>query len=137
VSPEYDLSDPDAVAFCPSCGSGYTARVARCQPCDVALVSRAEVERGAAEPAPDEDEAEAEWAPEGVAGEAESTELLCRMEDPVKWEQLADDLHEAGVPYWPRSSRWQSLGGAPPFVEFRVPARYLDAARRVLARLEG
>jgi hypothetical protein len=96
-------------------------------------VSRREAERAAAESAPEPDAGEAE----DLAGAAESTVRLCRMEDPVKWERLAEDLHEAGVPYWPRSSRWQSLGGAPSFIEFRVPARYLDEARRILQRLEG
>ena len=132
MSPEYDLSDPDAVAFCPSCGAGYTARVTRCASCDVPLVPRAEAERAAREAAPE---------PESDAGfdvnEAESSVLLCRLEDPVKGAQLAEDLDQAGVPYWRRSARWESLGGTPPFVEFRVPARYLDEAQRVLQGLEA
>jgi hypothetical protein len=40
----FDLSDPDAVAFCPSCGAGYLAGVTHCSQCEVELESRAAIE---------------------------------------------------------------------------------------------
>jgi len=122
---EFDLSDPDAVAFCPSCNSGYTARVTRCPPCDVALIPREEVEAAAGELPPDFDEA------------GESTVLLCRLDDPAKGHLLGVELERAGVPYWPRSTPFDPLGGIPNAVEFRVPARYADQARRALRRVES
>jgi hypothetical protein len=48
--PEFDLSDPDAVAFCPSCGSGYRAGTIRCWDCDSELVPRSSVEARANQP---------------------------------------------------------------------------------------
>lgn len=41
----FDLSDPDAFAFCPSCGTGYRAGVTHCSHCRTALTGRAEIER--------------------------------------------------------------------------------------------
>lgn len=40
----FDLSDPDAISFCPSCGAGYTARVVQCTDCNEELVPRSRVE---------------------------------------------------------------------------------------------
>jgi hypothetical protein len=47
--PEFDLSDPDAVLFCPSCGSGYRAGSSRCSDCDTGLVPRSSAETRASE----------------------------------------------------------------------------------------
>lgn len=110
MSPEFDLSDPDAVAFCPVCGSGYTARVARCEPCNAALVPRAEVEAGTL--AVDEE------APTAETGEV----VLVQVSDRGEADLVAGALERAGVPY---------------LVEFRVPAPYLDAAQQALRQAEG
>lgn len=41
---DFDLSDPDATAFCPSCHAGYTGRVQGCFDCGVPLLTRDRVE---------------------------------------------------------------------------------------------
>ena len=109
--PRFDLSDPDAVRFCPSCGSGYTARVTRCEACDTALVSRAEVEAGTL--AVDD-----EVAPTAETGEV----VLVQVSDRTEADLVAGALERAGVPY---------------LVEFRVSAPYLDAAQQALRQAEG
>ncbi len=43
-SPEFDLSDPDAVSFCPRCGCGYRAGPLVCVDCDAELRPRSWVE---------------------------------------------------------------------------------------------
>lgn len=40
----FDFSDPDAAAFCPSCGAGYAPGATCCLDCDSALVPRSEIE---------------------------------------------------------------------------------------------
>jgi hypothetical protein len=42
--PEFDLSDPDAVAFCPGCGAGYRAGPLVCTDCGTDLRPRSWVE---------------------------------------------------------------------------------------------
>ena len=42
-TPVFDLSDPDAAAFCPSCGAGYTSQVQDCSDCGVALVPKSQI----------------------------------------------------------------------------------------------
>ena len=72
MPPDFDLSDPDAVGYCPACGYGYTARASRCKSCDVALISRAEAEaaRRKAEPSPPD------WTDVETEEETEETSLL-------------------------------------------------------------
>ena len=41
---DFDLTDPDAAAFCPACGAGYTSQVRECADCGVALVPKSQVE---------------------------------------------------------------------------------------------
>ncbi len=126
MTPEFDLSDPDAVAFCPSCGSGYTARATRCEPCDVALIPRAQAETASTEAPPsDIDEAAAD----------EATVSLCQLVDPAKANLLGLELEQAGVPYWVRMTPLDPFG-LPGFTEFRVPERYIDEARDGLRRIE-
>jgi hypothetical protein len=126
VPPEYDLSDPDAVAFCLVCGSGYTARATRCAPCDAALVPRVEIEAEAARASAPDTETD---------DEGEETVPLCRIEDPAKASLLGAELERDGVPFWLRLAPLDPFG-LPGFTEFRVPARYLDAAQGVLQRVE-
>jgi hypothetical protein len=129
MAPDFDLSDPDAVAYCPSCGSGYTARARRCEPCDVALVPRAAIE-AASGPAPGPDEE--------ASGAAEETELLWRTSDPAAAGLLRLELEQAAVPYWVRAAPFAfiSLAGVPDVVEIRVPKRCLEEARAALHRIE-
>ncbi len=122
MPPEFDLSDPDAVAFCPSCGSGYTARATRCEPCDTALIPRAQVEAAARD------------AEEGE--EAVTAVLLCRVDDPAKADRLAGELERAGIPFWSGEAPLPLPGLAVPAVEFRVPADHVDEARDILRRIE-
>jgi hypothetical protein len=127
VSPEYDLTDPDAVAFCPSCGSGYTARVARCEPCDRGLVPRREIEAA---------RAGADAADAAAAGQAGEIATLCRLDDPGRAERLRQALEEAGIPFWADEAPLPVPGLAVPSTEFRVPAGRLEAARRALDALD-
>jgi len=124
MPPEFDLSDPDAVAYCPSCGSGYTARARRCEPCEVALVPRAEI-AAAAGPAP-EPVAEASDA-------AEETRALWRTTDPAMAALLGLELQQAAVPYWAREAPGDFV---PSVVEIRVPERYFEEALAALRRVE-
>jgi hypothetical protein len=127
VPPDFDLSGPDAVAYCPSCGYGYTARATRCARCDVALISRAEAEaarREAERSAPDETDEETEET--GVLCELEDTKVLAGL--------LSIALWEAGVPCLFRGRTHAEAGV--PVLQCRVPIRYLDEARRILAQVE-
>ena len=85
MPPDFDLNDPDAAGYCPSCGSGYAARVTRCPPCGVVLVPRDHVEATTRIRQPNE--------------EAEATVLLCELDEPVKANLLGLELDQAGVPY--------------------------------------
>lgn len=128
MPPEYDLTDPDAVAFCTSCGSGYTARATRCAPCDAALVPRGEIE-ASVRAAPNDTEPDAD---------DEETVTLCRLHEPVKANLLESALEQAGVPCW---VRWGPLDpidlvGSRQLMEFRVPERYIEEARRILKEIE-
>jgi hypothetical protein len=129
VPPGFDLDDLDAVSYCPSCGSGYTARVTRCAPCGVVLVPRHHVE------------ATARYRDPGGMGadEVEPTVLLCELAERVKASLLELELDRAAVPFWMKTAPLDPLHvtGAPGFFEFRVPARYLGEARRVLQRVES
>jgi hypothetical protein len=130
MPPDFDLSDPDAVAYCPSCGSGYTARARRCEPCDVALVPRVEI-AAAAGPAP---------GPVAEASDAaEETRVLWRTADPAMAGLLGLELEQAAVPYWTREAPGDFVGGlaaVPSVVEIRVPERYFDEALAALRRVE-
>jgi hypothetical protein len=129
VPPDFDLNDPDAVAYCPSCGSGYTASVTRCAPCGVVVVPRYHIE------------ATTRFRHQIETGtdEAEATLLLCELDEPVKANLLALELDRAGVPYWMRPTPLDPffITGAPHLFEFRVLARYLAEARQVLQRVES
>src|SRR5437667_3165601 len=128
MSPAFDLSDPDAAGFCPSCGSGYTPRVTRCAQCGVALVLRGQIEAGPAEPEPPD-----------LNDDGESTIALCQFAEPAKASVLGLELEQAGVPYWTRPAPFDpvlDLAGAPKGFEFRVPAKYIEEARSALARVD-
>jgi hypothetical protein len=124
MPPDFDLSDPDAVAYCPACGYGYTARATRCAPCDVALIPRARVEAAARSRI-------AETTPMGDSA------LLVRLDEPVQANVLELELGEAGIPYlvqpWPLEAR--DYAGTPKLLEFRVPAERLAEAGEALRRV--
>jgi hypothetical protein len=40
---DFDLSDPDAAAYCPSCGAAYTSEGGTCADCGVAVIPRAQI----------------------------------------------------------------------------------------------
>jgi hypothetical protein len=131
VPPEYDLTDPDAVSFCPSCGYGYTARATRCGRCDVALVPRAEIE-ASVQAAPTDT---------GLDPDGQGTVLLCRLDERVKANLLEAALERAGVPCWVRWAPRDPIDvidmvGSRQLSEFRVPPRYLEEAQRILREIE-
>ncbi len=110
--PEFDLSDPDAVAFCPSCGSGYRAGASRCTDCDSELVPRS-------------------WA-ETRAGERRVDDApvpLADIESSYRAHVLGSLLNDEGVWF---ANETSSSGAA----RFLVHPRDLDVARDVLSDLE-
>ncbi len=114
--PEFDLSDPDAVAFCPSCGSGYRAGPLRCADCDRELLPRSWVEARTIGPA---------FEPTG----ADTPLLLADVENSFKAHLLGSVLHDEGIWFASEPSAW----GA---VRFLVLPRDLEPARRVLSDLD-
>ena len=121
----FDLSDPDAVSFCPSCGSGYTARAARCTDCGENLISRSR--------------AEAQMQEAVDASDIRATVPLCRLEDRLKASLLESGLEEAQVKFFVRELGVQpglasrGLGG---LFEFVVSEEDLDRAEQILSRLD-
>lgn len=113
---EFDLSDPDAVAFCPSCASGYRATAIRCADCDRDLLPRSWVEARSKEPAMEPNSAGA-------------TVLLADVENTFKAQLLASVLSDEGVWFASEPSAW---GAA----RFLVRARDLDFARQALSDLD-
>jgi len=114
--PQFDLSDPDAVAYCPSCGSGYGAGPIRCVECDRELVARSWVEAQAS----------------AVTPEPASVEMPVPLGDVAnffKAHLLGSALKEEGI--WFTSE--PGAGGA---VRFLVLARDLERASQVLADLD-
>jgi hypothetical protein len=114
--PDFDLSDPDAAAFCPSCGSAYRAGTARCTDCDCELVPRSWVEARANEP---DLEHERNEAPVPLAD----------IENSYRAHVLGSLLNDEGIRFGTETSSW----GA---VRFLVFARDLDVAREVLSDLD-
>jgi hypothetical protein len=110
--PEFDLSDPDAVAFCPSCGSGYRAGVALCSDCDSDLRPRAWAEARASEGPVDD-----------------SLVPLADLQDSYRAHVLGSLLNDEGV--W-----FATEASSPGVVRFHVRARDLDLARDVLSDLD-
>lgn len=114
--PEFDLSDPDAVAFCPSCGDGYRAGATRCADCDRDLLPRSWVEARSKEPALEPNSADAPV-------------LLADVENTFKAQLLASVLTDEGVWFASEPSGWSAA-------RFLVRARDLDFARQVLSDLD-
>jgi hypothetical protein len=111
--PEFDLSDPDAVAFCPSCGSGYRAGPLVCVDCETALRPRswAETQR------------------ELVSDPTVDQVVLADVESSFKADVLGSALHDQGV--------WfvtQPTGS--PALRFLVHPVDLDLARQVLSDID-
>lgn len=113
---EFDLSDPDAVAFCPSCGSGYRAGPVRCAECDRELLPRSWVEARAREPAVE---------PSAV----DTPVLLTDIGNSFKAHLLGSVLNDEGIWFATEPS---SMGA----VRFLVLPRDLDVARQVVSDLD-
>ncbi len=111
-SPEFDLSDPDAVVFCPSCGSGYRAGAARCSDCDTELMSRSWVEARASERAV-----------------ADSPVPLADIESAYRAHVLGSLLNDEGIWF---ATETPGRGA----VRFHVRARDLPRAQDVLSDLD-
>lgn len=122
-STRFDLSDPDAVSFCPTCGAGYTARVVRCSDCDKELIPRSRVEQ------------------EALQSEDSHDDIvpLCQLENRVQSGLLESDLEEAGIRFFVRELGFQpglgNLGLAGRF-EFLVVERDFERAKAIVASVE-
>jgi hypothetical protein len=140
-NPRYDLSDPDAVFFCPSCGSGYTAQATRCADCDEQLVSRTWVEAH-----PHEEQAHEGYAVEvplpgrlqHEVADPGSTVVLCRIDDRLKASFLESLLNEAEILFYTKEGHIQSgllsrsMAG---IFDFFVTERDLHRALELVERL--
>ncbi len=111
--PEFDLADPDAVAYCPSCGSGFRVGLARCVDCDQELLSRSWVEARMKAP---------EVGPHGV----DQPVVLAEVDSSFKAHMLGSAFQDEGIWFATESSSW----GA---VRFLVLPRDLDLAQQVLS----
>jgi hypothetical protein len=143
IESKYDLSDPDAVLFCPSCGSGYTAKATRCADCDEQLVSRTWVEAQAQEEPGQETSAyEASYAddPQYEAADPGSTVHLCRIDDRLKVSFLESLLNEAEILFYTKEGHIQSgllsrdMAG---IFDFFVIERDLARALELVERLDA
>lgn len=116
-SPELDLADPDAAAFCPSCGSGYRAEISRCVDCGESLLPRSWVE--------------ARLQEESSTPEAStSTVALDEVTNPFKADLLAATLRESGI--WFLTQPVKGWGG----VRFLVRPEDHGIAQQALRELE-
>ncbi len=120
---DFDLSDPDAVSFCPSCGAGYTARAARCTDCDESLLPRSWAEARLRE----------------VESDRQATAPLCRLDDRLKAAWLESQLEEARIQFFVRELGPQQgllasgLGG---LLEFVVSQEDIERAGELLLGLD-
>jgi membrane protease YdiL (CAAX protease family) len=122
--PTFDLSDPDAVSYCPSCGDGYRPEAIRCVDCDVELLPRSVIEGRKASDEPRRDF--------GV------TVPFCRADQAEAW-LLGAELEHAGIPFFTKEHAVQGMpfGGArSSVIEFFVPKEKIEEAESVLSNLE-
>ncbi len=121
--PEFDLSDPDAVSFCPVCGASFNAVALRCVDCDEDLVPRSWVELRDQQQAPDP------W---------DETVLLRKMAGPIEAGRLELELAEAGIRFYSQPHGVVGLGhgGLQGTVNFFVLGEDLDRANGILNRLK-
>lgn len=124
-SPKYDLSDPDALFFCPTCGSGYTAKATRCVDCDELLVPRSWVESQMHEQSQQHDTGEAV--------------RLCRVVDRFEANFLKEELDTAGIPFMVKELDVQASllsGAVAGNFDFFVTEHDLPRALDLVHRLE-
>jgi hypothetical protein len=113
---EFDLSDPDAVAYCPSCGSGFRAGPVRCVDCDRDLMPRAWAEAQACEPALEHQTLDA-LVP------------LADVENPFRADVLGSVLNAERIWFTTKSTGWAAI-------RFVVRSRDLEAARQILSDMD-
>jgi hypothetical protein len=139
---KFDLSDPDAVFFCPECGSGYTAKATRCADCDEQLVSRNWVEaQEHEEPVYEAPLVEMPRSahPQYEGSDPGNTVHLCRIDDRVKVSLLESLLNEAEVLFYTKEGHIQSgllsrdMAG---IFDFFVMDRDLPRALELIERME-
>jgi len=127
----FNLKDPDAAAFCPSCGYGFRAGFTRCAGCATDLLPRSEVEalleRARFGPA----------AAENI--DPDAPVALAMIGNPILGGALAAHLESAGIRFAVlQGGALQAFGDASGPVEFYVPFAALEQAREILeALLEG
>jgi hypothetical protein len=125
-APNFDLADPDAVSFCPTCGAGYTAKASRCRDCDEELVPRSWIEAKVLE--------------ESMKGDSGPTVPLCRVNDRLKAGILESALEEAGIEFYAKEIGVRhglmdrGLAGR---LEFYVLRNDLERAKTLLIELES
>ncbi len=111
--PEFDLSDPDAVAFCPRCGSGYRAGPLVCVDCQTELRPRSWVET----------------RPEPASDPSVDEVVLADVENPFRADVLRSALHDQGVWFAEQPTGWSAL-------RFVVRPIDLELARELLADID-
>jgi hypothetical protein len=116
--PEFDLSDPDAVAYCPACGSGFRAGLLRCADCDRDLVPRSWAEARASERAVEQETVD-----------PYARVRLADVENPFKANLLGSILNEETIWFTTEPTGWAAI-------RFVVRSRDLEAARQILSDLD-
>jgi hypothetical protein len=125
-TPRFDLADPDAVSFCPTCGAGYTAKATRCRDCDEELVPRSWIE--------------AKLFEEEMKADSGPTVSLCRVDDRLKAGLLESALEEAGIEFYSKEIGVRhglmdrGLAGR---LEYYVLGSDLERAKKLLIELES
>ena len=116
ATPEFDLSDPDAVAFCPACGSGFRAGPLRCGDCDRELVPRSFAEAPTSRAAPE-------------STHPDHRVFLADVGNSFKANLLASVLSDEGIRFATEPSPWGAI-------RFLVLPRDLDAARNLVSDMD-
>lgn len=122
--PTPDLSDPDAVRYCPVCGAGYGTSISRCADCDVDLLTRSELEMQKPSDEPRKD--------------IGAVVPLCNVSHAEAW-LLAAELEQAEIPFYTKEHGIQGIhfGGVKlPAVDFFIPEAKFEEAERLLSKIE-
>jgi hypothetical protein len=119
--PRFDLSDQDAVAFCPSCGAGYLAGVTRCDDCGLQLEARSVIEARVAR-----DRSKAE--------ETGGMKIVYSTQRPLVAQMLTHTLQEHEIPARVEGQEANQKLAQP--VTIWVPEEHYTEAQRIISHIE-